>query len=134
VVGSNRLTRLVLSVIGSFVLGGRDVPDCGVEARAVVPVDVFGGGQFDLRVGSPRAAGLDQLGLVQADRRFISALSRASPTVPTEAAIPASSRCAQRPPDTETQPTRDIPELTDLRSIRRKPVVEGMISQYHHAA
>jgi transposase len=40
----------------------------------------------------------------------------------------------QRPPDTETQPIRDLAELADLRSIRRKPVVAGVISQYHHAA
>jgi transposase len=40
----------------------------------------------------------------------------------------------QRPPDTGTQPIRDPAELTDLRSIRREPVVAGVISQYHHAA
>jgi putative transposase len=40
----------------------------------------------------------------------------------------------QRPPDTETQPTRDATGLTDLRSIRRKPAAAGMISEYHHAA
>jgi transposase InsO family protein len=40
----------------------------------------------------------------------------------------------QRPPDTETQPTRDAAELDGLRSIRRKPVVAGVISEYHHAA
>jgi putative transposase len=37
----------------------------------------------------------------------------------------------QRPPDIETQPVRDV---ADLRSIRRKPAVAGMISEYHHAA
>jgi putative transposase len=37
----------------------------------------------------------------------------------------------QRPPDIETQPTRD---MADLRSVRRKPVVTGMISEYHYAA
>jgi putative transposase len=40
----------------------------------------------------------------------------------------------QRPPDIETQSTRDAPELTDLRSIQRRPVVAGMISEYRHAA
>jgi putative transposase len=40
----------------------------------------------------------------------------------------------QRPPDTETQPTRDAAELHDLRSIRRKPVITGMISEYRHTA
>jgi hypothetical protein len=37
----------------------------------------------------------------------------------------------QRPPNIETQPTRNV---TDLRSIRRKPVVAGVISEYHRAA
>jgi transposase InsO family protein len=37
----------------------------------------------------------------------------------------------QRPPDIETQPARDV---TDLRSARRKPVVAGLIHEYHHAA
>jgi transposase InsO family protein len=37
----------------------------------------------------------------------------------------------QRPPDIETQPARDV---VDLRSVRRKPVVAGVINEYHHAA
>jgi putative transposase len=37
----------------------------------------------------------------------------------------------QRPPDREAQPVRDV---ADLRSVRRKPVVAGVISEYHHAA
>jgi transposase InsO family protein len=37
----------------------------------------------------------------------------------------------QRPPDIETQSVRD---LADLRSVRRKPAVAGVISEYHHAA
>jgi len=37
----------------------------------------------------------------------------------------------QLPPDSETQPVRDI---ADLRSVRRKPVVAGVINEYHHAA
>ena len=37
----------------------------------------------------------------------------------------------QRPPDIETQPVRDV---ADLRSVRRKPVVAGLINEYHHAA
>jgi transposase InsO family protein len=40
----------------------------------------------------------------------------------------------QQPPDIETRPIRDAAELTSLRSIRRKPVVTGTISEYHHAA
>ena len=37
----------------------------------------------------------------------------------------------QRPPDIETQPSWDV---ADLRSVRRRPVVTGLINQYHHAA
>jgi transposase InsO family protein len=37
----------------------------------------------------------------------------------------------QRPPDIETQPVR---EVADLRSARRKPVVAGLINEYHRAA
>ncbi|MFD9947467.1 integrase core domain-containing protein [Nonomuraea sp. NPDC059023] len=40
----------------------------------------------------------------------------------------------QRPPGTAMQCARDVTELNDLRSIRRRPVVAGMISEYHHAA
>jgi putative transposase len=37
----------------------------------------------------------------------------------------------QKPPDIETQPVRDV---ADPRSVRRKPVVAGLINEYHHAA
>jgi transposase InsO family protein len=37
----------------------------------------------------------------------------------------------QRPPDIATQPVRDI---ADLRSVRRRPVVTGVINEYHRAA
>jgi putative transposase len=37
----------------------------------------------------------------------------------------------QRPPDIETQSVRD---MADLRSVRRKLVVAGVINEYHHAA
>ncbi|MEU7897685.1 hypothetical protein AB0B45_33110 [Nonomuraea sp. NPDC049152] len=40
----------------------------------------------------------------------------------------------QRPPDTATQPIQDVTHLNDLRTVRRKPVVAGLISEYHHAA
>ncbi|MEU7894108.1 integrase core domain-containing protein [Nonomuraea sp. NPDC049152] len=40
----------------------------------------------------------------------------------------------QRPPDTATQSARDVAELNDLRTVCRRPVVAGMISEYHHAA
>ena len=37
----------------------------------------------------------------------------------------------QRPPDIEKQSVRDV---AGLRSVRRKPVVAGIINEYHHAA
>ena len=37
----------------------------------------------------------------------------------------------QRSPDVETQPSWDV---ADLRSVRRRPVVAGLISEYHCAA
>ena len=37
----------------------------------------------------------------------------------------------QRPPDMQAQPVRDV---ADLRSVRRKPVVAGVINEYHDAA
>jgi putative transposase len=37
----------------------------------------------------------------------------------------------QRPPDMEAQSAQ---EVVDLQSVRRKPVVAGVINEYHHAA
>jgi putative transposase len=37
----------------------------------------------------------------------------------------------QRPPDMQVQRVRDV---ADLRSVRRKRVVAGVINEYHHAA
>jgi putative transposase len=37
----------------------------------------------------------------------------------------------QRPPDIEAEPAGDV---ADLRSVRRKPVVTGLINEYHRAA
>ena len=37
----------------------------------------------------------------------------------------------QRPPDIETQPVQAI---ANLRSVRRKPVVAGLINDHHQAA
>lgn len=47
-------------------------------------------------------------------------------------ARPHQSRC-QRPPDLRTLPTRDAADLADPRTIRRRPVMAGVISEYHHA-
>jgi len=49
------------------------------------------------------------------------------------AARPHQSRC-QRSPDLQTLPTRDAADLTDLRTIRRRPAVTGVINEYHHTA
>jgi putative transposase len=46
---------------------------------------------------------------------------------------PHQARC-QRPPAVETTVTRPITELADVRSIQRKPVLGGLINQYHCAA
>ncbi|WP_460339252.1 integrase core domain-containing protein [Actinoallomurus acanthiterrae] len=40
----------------------------------------------------------------------------------------------QRPPGLETPPTRDTASLTGPQTIRRRSVVTGVISEYHHAA
>jgi hypothetical protein len=37
----------------------------------------------------------------------------------------------RQPPDIETQPARDV---ADLRSVRRKRVVAGVVNEYHRAA
>jgi putative transposase len=49
------------------------------------------------------------------------------------AARPHQSR-RQRPPNLETLPSRDAAGLTDLQTIRRRRIVPGVISEYHHAA
>jgi hypothetical protein len=36
----------------------------------------------------------------------------------------------QQPAEIETQPVRNV---ADLRSVRRKPVVAGLINEYHYA-
>jgi hypothetical protein len=53
-----------------FVFDGRDVTYLTVQAAVVVPVDPLGGAQLDVGQGAPGPAALDQLGLVQADRRL----------------------------------------------------------------
>ncbi|MGH3374965.1 MAG: integrase core domain-containing protein [Actinoallomurus sp.] len=40
----------------------------------------------------------------------------------------------QRPPAVETAVTRPITDLADVRSIRRQPVLDGLINHYHRAA
>jgi transposase InsO family protein len=40
----------------------------------------------------------------------------------------------QRPPMVETTATRPITDLADARSVRRQPILNGLISQYQRAA
>jgi transposase InsO family protein len=40
----------------------------------------------------------------------------------------------QRPPAVETTAMRPITDLADVCSIRRQPVLDGLINQYHRAA
>ncbi|WP_148086093.1 hypothetical protein [Actinocorallia herbida] len=62
-----------------------------MDALVIEPVDPFGGGEFEVGETFPGPGSwLDQLGREQADPDSISALSRASPTVPIEASGPAS--------------------------------------------
>jgi putative transposase len=58
--------------------------------------------------------------------------------VPREYVIPCDSHRPhqprqQRPPGTTAQRTQDPAKLTSPRTIRRKPVVTGTTSEYHHA-
>ncbi len=83
---------LVSSVVEVLGFDWWDVAAVLVESAVIEPVDPFGGGIFEVLDGLPGLAWLDQFGL---DRPLIvsaRALSKLSPTVPTEAAIPASAR------------------------------------------
>lgn len=40
----------------------------------------------------------------------------------------------QRPPDLQTLPTLNAADLSDPRTIRRRPVMASLVSEYHHAA
>jgi hypothetical protein len=40
----------------------------------------------------------------------------------------------QRPPDIETSVTQPVTDWADVRSIRRRPVLDGLINQYYRAA
>ena len=59
-----------VTVVGGLELGRRDVAAGLVEPPVVEPVDVLQGSDLDLFGGAPGSAGLDQLGLEQADDRF----------------------------------------------------------------
>lgn len=55
----------LLTVVGGFKFGGRDVAADLEQATVVEPVDVLQGGDLDLLDGVPRPARLDQFGLEQ---------------------------------------------------------------------
>ena len=57
-----------MTVVGVLEFGGWYVAAGFVEAPVVEPVDLLQGGDLDVLGGAPGAAGLDQLGLEQADR------------------------------------------------------------------
>ena len=52
------------------------------------------------------------------------------PQSPTWQRAPAAPVPTAAPPDIETQPSWDV---ADLRSVRRRPVVTGLINEYHRA-
>ena len=72
----------------------------------------------------------DRLRRDHADRLWLAALSQLVSRRRYNGHRPHQSR-QQRPPGVETQPVRDV---ADLRSVRRRPVVAGLINEYHHAA
>jgi putative transposase len=47
---------------------------------------------------------------------------------------PHQSRDQRPPPMVETIDTRPIADLADARSVRRQPILNGLITQYHRAA
>src|SRR5450759_2432179 len=59
---------LLFSVVRRLLLCRRDVPDLGVQATVVPPVDVLERGELDLLWRLPRPLAGDELGLVEADR------------------------------------------------------------------
>jgi putative transposase len=81
-------------------------------------------------IGTLRRELLDRI-LVLGERHL--ALVLGEYLVHYNASRPHQSR-QQRPPGLETLPTRNAAGLIDLQSIRRRPVVTGVISEYHHAA
>jgi hypothetical protein len=65
----------VVTVVGGFEFGRRDIPAFFVEPPMVEPVDVLEGGDLDLLGGVPRPARLDQLVLNNPMTDSASALS-----------------------------------------------------------
>jgi putative transposase len=78
-------------------------------------------------IGTPRRELLDRI-LIWGERHLVLVVREY--VIHYNGHRPHQSR-QQRPPDIETQPARDV---ADLRSVRRKPIVAGVISGYHHAA
>ena len=90
------MAGLMFTVVGGLQFCWRNVSAVLVEPSVIEPIDPFGGDILDLLDGPPRAPVFDQLGLVQTvDRLGERALSNESPTLPTEAEMPASARCSE---------------------------------------
>ena len=67
----HRPVRAGLSeLVGRFQFGWRDMPDLAMQAPVVEPVDVLEGGDLDVVDRTPGAAAVDQLRLVEPDRRL----------------------------------------------------------------
>ena len=61
---------LLFSVVHRLLLCRWDVADLGVQTTVVPPVDVLERGELDLLWRLPRPLAVDELGLVEADRRL----------------------------------------------------------------
>ena len=71
-----RLGRaFAIGKVGVLGLGGRDVADGREQAAVVVPVDPSERLPLDVAHDAPRAEGVDDLGLEEADDAFGQALS-----------------------------------------------------------
>ena len=84
-----------MTVVGVLQFCWRNVSAVLVEPSVIEPIDPFGGGILDLLDGPPRAPVFDQLGLVQTVDRLGECIIERSPTLPTEAEMPASARCSE---------------------------------------
>ena len=71
-----------------LVFGGRDHLEGAMEAAAVEPVDVLERRDLEVLDAVPRAPGVNEFGLVQADRGFGEGVTYESPLEPTDATAP----------------------------------------------
>jgi hypothetical protein len=81
-------------------------------------------------IGALRREVLDRI-LIVSERRLTFALCEH--LIHDNGHRPHQSR-EQRPPAIATPAIQDVTDLNDLRSVRRKPAVTGMVNECHHAA